>query len=170
MRLLTALTFASGALALATGPVQRPADQQTVQGDALLNPENAVLAIPEITPRDETVSSSEVGKRNPGTEATVRMPTAPGPGAGPLTIAGVTIIFVMGKRWIQRQGEEVLEHFVKHVLFRNGNRARMFVQATANGINFFTMRMAQNVQTYDQDPPTGADFFKLVVRPVNDEL
>ncbi|KAG6317628.1 hypothetical protein E4U44_008544 [Claviceps purpurea] len=170
MRLLTALTFASAALALATGPVQRPADQPTVQGDALLNPENAVLATPEITPRDETVSSSEVGKRNPGTEATVRMPTAPGPGAAPLTIAGITIIFVMGKRWIQRQGEEVLEHFVKHVLFRNGNRARMIVQATANGINFFNMRMAQNVQTYDQDPPTGADFFKLVVRPANDEL
>ncbi|KAG5919630.1 hypothetical protein E4U61_000725 [Claviceps capensis] len=170
MRFLTALTFASGALALATGPVQHPADQQTVQGDALLNPDNAVLTTPGITPQDETVSSSEVEKRNPGTSASVRLPTAMGNSARPITIAGITISFVMAKRWVQRNGEEVLEYFVKHVLFCNRNPTRMIVQASANGLNFFNMRMAANVQSYDEDPPTGANFFELVVRPSNDEL
>ncbi|KAG6293017.1 hypothetical protein E4U09_003162 [Claviceps aff. purpurea] len=167
MRLLTALTFASGALALATGLVHDPADQQTVQGDVLLNPENAVLATPEITPRDETVSSSEVGKRNPGTEATVRMPNGPSPAS--VTIAGITVSFMMAHRWIQVNGKNVLEYYVRNVTFRNGTRGRVFVDAVANGLNFFTMRMAAGVQ-YSDDPPFGADTFKLVVRPINDEL
>ncbi|KAG6124602.1 hypothetical protein E4U12_008061 [Claviceps purpurea] len=170
MRLLTALTFASGALALATGPVHDPADQQTVQGDALLNPENAVLATPEITSRDETASSaelSEVEKRAPGTQASVRMPK--GPSAASVTIAGITVSFIMAHRWIERQGKNVAEYYVKHMTFRNENNARTIVEATANGLKFFTMRMAENVQ-YSEDPPFGADFFKLVVRPVNDEL
>ncbi|KAG5931790.1 hypothetical protein E4U59_007907 [Claviceps monticola] len=170
MRFLTALTFASGALALATGPVQHPADQQTVQGDALLNPGNSVLTTPGTTAQDETVSTSEVGKRNPGTTATVRFPTDIGRSARPITIAGITVTFVMAKRWIQRNGENVLEYFVQHVLFRNGNPTRMIVQATANGLSFFNVRLASNVQTYDNDPPAGASVFELVVRPVNDEL
>ncbi|KAG6116904.1 hypothetical protein E4U14_008278 [Claviceps sp. LM454 group G7] len=173
MRLLTTLAFVSAALALVTGPpVQRPSDQQTVQGDTLLYPENAVLETDSgrrITSRDETVSSSEVEKRMPGTQATVRMPKEPGPGSTPITIAGITITFVMAKRWIQRNGEEVLENFVKHVLFTNRNPARMAVEAVANGITFFSMHMAQNVQSTD-DLPIGADSFKLVVQPLGDEL
>lgn len=47
MRLLKTLAFASGVVALATGPVQPLADQQTVQGDASLKPEDAVVASPE---------------------------------------------------------------------------------------------------------------------------
>lgn len=43
MRLLTALAFTSGVSALATGPVQILADQQTVQDDASLDPKNAVV-------------------------------------------------------------------------------------------------------------------------------
>ncbi|KAG5928294.1 hypothetical protein E4U60_007812 [Claviceps pazoutovae] len=170
MRFLTALTFASGALALATGPIQHPADQQTVQGDALLSPENAVLTTPGITSQDETVSSSEVEKRTPGTSASVRLPTNPDSGALPITIAGIVISFVMSKRWIERNGERVLEWFVQHVIFRNQNPVRTIVEATANGLSLFNMRMAQNVQMYGEDPPAGADFFTLVVRPLNDEL
>ncbi|KAG6066600.1 hypothetical protein E4U32_005663 [Claviceps aff. humidiphila group G2b] len=173
MRLLTTLAFVSAALALVTGPpVQRPSDQQTVQGDTLLYPENAVLETDSgrrITSRDETVSSSEVEKRMPGTQATVRMPKEPGPGSTPITIAGITITFIMAKRWIQRNGEEVLENFVKHVLFTNRNPARMAVEAVANGITFFSMHMAQNVQSTD-DLPIGADYFKITVQPLGDEL
>ncbi|KAG6084503.1 hypothetical protein E4U16_001632 [Claviceps sp. LM84 group G4] len=170
MRLHTTLAFVSGALALATGPlVQHPSDQQTVQGDTSFNAEDTVLVTSEITSRDETVSSSEVEKRMPGTEATVRMPQAPGPGATPITIAGITITFIMAKRWIQRNGEEVLEHYVKHLLFRNQNPGRMAVEAIANGLKFFSMHMAQNVQSTD-DPPTGADYFKLTVEALGDEL
>ncbi|KAG6091222.1 hypothetical protein E4U30_007399, partial [Claviceps sp. LM220 group G6] len=81
MRLLTTLAFVSAALALVTGPpVQRPSDQQTVQGDTLLYPENAVLETDSgrrITSRDETVSSSEVEKRMPGTQAVTRTGTQP---------------------------------------------------------------------------------------------
>ncbi|KAG6116254.1 hypothetical protein E4U13_002010 [Claviceps humidiphila] len=167
MRLLTTLALASGALALATGPVQPPADQQTVEGDALLNPDNAVL-VTEITPRDETVSSSEVDKRMTGTQATVRMPRGPNDPTT-VTIAGITITFIMAHRWVQRQSKNVAEFYVKHVLFANRNPARMAVQAIANGLTFFNMRMAQNVQSSD-DPPMGADTFKLVVSAVSDEL
>ncbi|KAG6095640.1 hypothetical protein E4U30_002163, partial [Claviceps sp. LM220 group G6] len=101
--------------------------------------------------------------------ATVRMPKEPGPGSTPITIAGITITFIMAKRWIQRNGEEVLENFIKHVLFTNRNPARMAVEAVANGITFFSMHMAQNVQSTD-DLPIGADYFKLVVQPLGDEL
>ncbi|KAG6311349.1 hypothetical protein E4U22_002713 [Claviceps purpurea] len=167
MRFLTALTFASGALALATGPVQHPADQQTVQGDTSLNPENAVLATPEITPRDETVSSSEVEKRAPGIEANIPMPK--GPSAASVTIAGITVSFIMAHRWIEVKGKNVVEYYVKHLLFRNETPGRIVVQAIANGLGFFTMRMSGGVQ-YSEDPPFGADTLKLVVRAVNDEL
>ncbi|KAG5934971.1 hypothetical protein E4U60_003430 [Claviceps pazoutovae] len=167
MRFLTALTFASGALALATGPVQRPADQQTVQGDASLNPENAVLATPEITSRDETVSPSGVEKRVPGIEAKIPIPTGPDPKT--VTIAGITVSFIMAHRWIQVNGKNVLEYFVKHLMFRNRNSERTLVEAAANGFTFFTMRMAGGVQ-YTDDPPFGADTLNLVVRPLNDEL
>ncbi|KAG5974399.1 hypothetical protein E4U56_004726 [Claviceps arundinis] len=170
MRLLTTLAFISGALALATrSPVQHLSDIQTVQDDTSFNAEDTVLVIPEITSRDETMSSSKVEKRMPGTEATVRMPTAPGPGSTPITIAGITITFVMAKRWVVRNGVEVFEDFVEHVLFRNGNGARMVVEAVANGIKFFSMHMAAGVQSTDE-LPIGAEHFKLTVQPVSNEL
>lgn len=122
-----------------------------------------------ITSRDETVSSSEVEKRMPGTEATVRLPTEEGPGSTPITIAGIIITFVMAKRWVVRNGVEVFEEFVEHVLFRNGNGARMAVEAVANGVKFFSMRMAAGVQSTDE-LPIGADNFKLTVQSVSDEL
>lgn len=45
MRLLNALTFASGVAAMATGSVQLLTDQQIDQDDASLNPENAVAVV-----------------------------------------------------------------------------------------------------------------------------
>ncbi|KAG6091221.1 hypothetical protein E4U30_007398 [Claviceps sp. LM220 group G6] len=169
MRLLTALALASGALALATGPVQHPADHQTVEGDALLNPENAVLAT-EITTRDETVSSSEVDKRMPGVQASVRIPRGP---ADPttVTIAGITVTFIVAQRWIKKAGKGVMEFSVKSVGFANRNNAgKMIVQAVAKGATFFSMRMAENVQRFADVPTQGPDAFTLIVTAVDDEL
>lgn len=47
MRLLTLLTSACGALALATGPVHRPTDQQAVDSSAPLSLEHAALEVHE---------------------------------------------------------------------------------------------------------------------------
>ncbi|KAG5950797.1 hypothetical protein E4U58_001412 [Claviceps cyperi] len=167
MRFLPVFALASGALALATGPVQQTADQQTVQGDELLNPENAVLATPEITLRDDTVSSSELEKRNPSTQATIRFPAEANP--RPVVIAGITITFTMGYRWVKQAGKNVVQYYVKHLLFANGNPGRTAVQAIANGATFFSMRMAQNVQR-PEDPPAGVNAFTLFVTDVHDEL
>ncbi|KAG6066601.1 hypothetical protein E4U32_005664 [Claviceps aff. humidiphila group G2b] len=168
MRLLTALALASGALALATGPVQHPADHQTVEGDALLNPENAVLAT-EITTRDETVSSSEVDKRMPGVQASIRIPRGP---ADPttVTIAGITVTFIVAQRWIKKAGKGIMEFSVKSVTFANDNAGKKVVQAVAKGATFFSMRMARNVQRFADVPSQGPDAFTLIVTAVDDEL
>ncbi|KAG5974400.1 hypothetical protein E4U56_004727 [Claviceps arundinis] len=167
MRFLTVLALASGAFALATGPVQHPADQQTVEGDALLNPDNAVL-VTEITPRDETVPSSEVDKRMPGVQASVRIPRGPSDPTT-VTIAGITVTFLVAQRWIKKAGKGIMEFSVKSVTFGNDNAGKKIVQAIANGVSFFSMRMAENVQRSD-DAPAGADAFTLIVTPVTDEL
>ncbi|KAG5974401.1 hypothetical protein E4U56_004728 [Claviceps arundinis] len=169
MRLLTTLALASGALALATGPVQHPADHQTVESHALLNPENAVLAT-EITTRDETVSSSEVDKRMPGVEATVRIPRGP-TDPTTVTIAGITVTFLVAQRWIKKAGKGIMEFSVTGVGFANrSHTGKMIVQAVAKGATFFSMRMAENVARFADDPPTGADAFTLIVTAVDDEL
>ncbi|KAG6020638.1 hypothetical protein E4U19_006238 [Claviceps sp. Clav32 group G5] len=168
MRLLTILSLASGALALATGPVKQPADHQLVEGDALLNTENAVLAT-EITPRDETVSSSEVDKRMPGVQATVRIPTGPSDPTT-VTIAGITVTFIVAQRWIKQAGKSVFEFSVKGVGFTNRSHGKMIVQGLVQGVEFFTMRMKENVARFADNPPIGADAFTLVVTAVDDEL
>ncbi|KAG5998118.1 hypothetical protein E4U52_001719 [Claviceps spartinae] len=59
MRLLTTLTFALGALALATGPVKSTTDQAAVNGDASVNLDDAT-ATEEITKWDEGKNESQV--------------------------------------------------------------------------------------------------------------
>ncbi|KAG6055444.1 hypothetical protein E4U32_006277 [Claviceps aff. humidiphila group G2b] len=175
MRLLNALAFASGVLALAIGPVQPLADQQTVQGDATdasLNLENAVVPVSDkLTPRDEIVSSSELEKREPGTSATVRFPGGPN-AANPsaVIIAGVSISFIMAYRYIERQGTRVRDYYVRRIGYHNENAGRIAIQAVANGVEMLNQHIESERQGL-MDPPEGANNFLLVVTPLsNDEL
>ncbi|KAG5987354.1 hypothetical protein E4U52_007674 [Claviceps spartinae] len=104
----------------------------------------------------------------PGVQASVRIPRGP---ADPttVTIAGITVTFIVAQRWIKKAGKGILEFSVKSVAFANDNAGKKIVQAVANGVTFFSMRMAENVQRYD-DAPTGADAFTLIVTAVDNEL
>ncbi|KAG6113282.1 hypothetical protein E4U14_001759 [Claviceps sp. LM454 group G7] len=140
MRLLNALTFASGIVALATGPVQPRTDQQTVQGDASLNPEYSIIAAPEITSRDEAVPSLELDKRMNGALATILMPTVAD--AAAVVIAGVSVSFIMASRVIRRQGQSVTEWFVKQLKIHNQNDSRTAVQLIiGEGITLYDRHM-----------------------------
>ncbi|KAG6284267.1 hypothetical protein E4U45_001100, partial [Claviceps purpurea] len=104
MRLLTLLTFASGALALATGPVHRPADQQAVDGGASLSLEKAVLADHEISRHDEEASQSLEKRMNGITMRGIVLPKASAPAA--LLFNGLKITFSMGIHWVKSQAGE----------------------------------------------------------------
>ncbi|KAG5936094.1 hypothetical protein E4U60_002800 [Claviceps pazoutovae] len=166
MRLLTALAFASGVLALATGPVQHPAGQQEVQGVASFNPGDAALVVPEVAPRDETVSVSALEKRT-GYQADVPLPVVGNPHA--VTIAGVVVTFIMAKRMVERGGAKFAEFFVDKVMFKSLNPGFTKVQAIANGIEFFSRKIVKSFEATGE-VPTGADVFKMFVEPTNDEL
>ncbi|KAG5946751.1 hypothetical protein E4U59_003105 [Claviceps monticola] len=166
MRLLTALAFASGVLALATGPVQHPAGQQEVQGVASFNPEDAALVVPEIAPRDETVSLSALEKRA-GYEAEVPLPVVGNPRS--VTIAGVIVTFIMAKRMVQRGGAEFAEFFVDKIMFKSQNSGFTKIQAIANGVTFFSRKIVKAFEA-SGEVPTGADVFKLFVEQTDDEL
>ncbi|KAG5938162.1 hypothetical protein E4U59_003976 [Claviceps monticola] len=163
MRLLTTLACASGVLALATGPVQPLADQQTVQIDASINPENAVVAASDsITPRDETEPSLELDKRMNGSMATIFLPTVAD--AAAIVIAGVSVSFIMASRVIRRQGQDVTEWFVKRLKFHNTNRTNTVVSCIANGINLYNREMRKEfVETMPRDVPEGLRTFSMVV-------
>ncbi|KAG5963892.1 hypothetical protein E4U56_002536 [Claviceps arundinis] len=142
MRLLNALTFASGVAAMATGSVQLLTDQQIDQDDASLNPENAVavVAAPEITSRDDTVPSLELDKRMNGAIATILMPTVAD--AAAVVIAGVSVSFIMASRVIRRQGQSVTEWFVKQLKIHNQNDSRTVVQLViGEGITLYDRHM-----------------------------
>ncbi|KAG6099470.1 hypothetical protein E4U14_007293 [Claviceps sp. LM454 group G7] len=171
MRLLNALVFVSGVVALATGPVQPLADQQTVQSDASLNSENAVVA-PETAPRDETVPSLELDKRMNGAMATILLPHVAE--AAPVIIAGVSVSFIMASRVIRRQGQSVTEWFVKHVKVHNQNNSRTMVQlilqAYGQGISLYDRHMNKEfVET--RTIPDGVAFktMKIVVSQLSDD-
>ncbi|KAG5953464.1 hypothetical protein E4U58_000389 [Claviceps cyperi] len=169
MRLLNALAFASGVVALATGPVQPLADQQSVQGDTSLNPENAVVASPEIALRDETVPSLELDKRMNGAMATLLLPTVAD--AAAVVIAGVSVSFIMGSRVIRRQGQRVTEWFVHRLKFHNMNTSRTSVQLVMQqGVMFYDRHMAKDfVET--RDVPDGVQRLTMVVSQLpHDEL
>ncbi|KAG6054804.1 hypothetical protein E4U32_006686 [Claviceps aff. humidiphila group G2b] len=173
MRLLNALAFASGVVALATGPIQPLADQQTVQGDASPNnPENAVIAASEITSGDEKVPSLELDKRMNGAMATILLPHVAD--AAPVIIAGVSVSFIMASRVIRRQGQSVTEWFVKHVKVHNQNNSRTMVQlilqAYGQGISLYDRHMNKEfVET--RTIPDGVAFkaMKIVVSQLSDD-
>ncbi|KAG6280628.1 hypothetical protein E4U46_000504 [Claviceps purpurea] len=161
MRLLTALAFASGVSALATGPVQPLADQQTVQVDASINPENAVVAAPELTPKDETETSLELDKRMNGSMATIFMPQVAD--AAAVVIAGVSVSFIMASRVIRRQGQDITEWFVKRMKFHNMNPTTTFVQCVAANMGLFQGEMRKEFVEETRDIPEGIRAFKMVV-------
>ncbi|KAG6104005.1 hypothetical protein E4U13_000253 [Claviceps humidiphila] len=168
MRLLTALAFASGVVALATGPVQPPTDQQTVQGDASLNLDNAVVAASEITSRDDTVPSQDLDKRMNGAMATILMPTVAD--AAAVVIAGVSVSFIMASRVIRRQGQSVTEWFVKQLKIHNQNDSRTVVQLViGEGITLYDRHMNKEfVET--RTIPEGIKALTMTVSQQNNEL
>ncbi|KAG6099735.1 hypothetical protein E4U30_001745 [Claviceps sp. LM220 group G6] len=170
MRLLTALAFASGVLALVTGPVQPLADQQTVQDDASLNLENAVVPPSELTARDEIVSSSELEKREPSTSATVRFPGPNEDDPSAVVIAGISITFIMAYRYVVRQGQSVRDYYVMFISYHNQNAGRVAIQAVGNGVRMLDRHIEREGRGL-MVPPAGANNFLLVVRRLfNNEL
>ncbi|KAG6119688.1 hypothetical protein E4U14_004989 [Claviceps sp. LM454 group G7] len=167
MRLLTLLTFVSGALALATGPAHRPADQQTVDANASLNPENPILADHEITRRDEEASQS-LEKRTGLALNGLSLPTTPTPKA--MVIAGVKITFSMVLRWVKQEGGEWLyQYAVESMKVANELNQRLSVEIVAAGnmiLNAHLSALGESTAT----PPEGATTFNLFVNELNNEL
>ncbi|KAG6275372.1 hypothetical protein E4U47_000946 [Claviceps purpurea] len=156
MRVLIALGFACGALAVAIGPVQSSKDNRTVNGEGSPNLKNAV-ATHEITHQDEELSSSKLNKRvGRGVQLNdIQLPP------------GVTVSFIMASRYVRAQGTNILQYYVKNMSFHNQNAQRVAVQAIANGINFFSYRLGdQGIRA--GTPPDGAATFMLVIEPVPD--
>ncbi|KAG6062096.1 hypothetical protein E4U17_003546 [Claviceps sp. LM77 group G4] len=168
MRLLTTLTFALGALALATGPVKSTADQLAVHGDASVNLDDAT-AIEGITKRDEEASPSELDKRIGGGTVMRDIPLPHIPNPAPIIIAGVTIIFNMAARWTVVNGNLNLDYYAKSVRFTNLSARRLVVEAIANGANIFFRHMS--VGRIDTGTcPENAENLRLYISPALDEL
>ncbi|KAG6165125.1 hypothetical protein E4U24_002528 [Claviceps purpurea] len=166
MRILIALGFACGALAVAIGPVQSSKDNRTVNGEGSPNLKNAV-ATHEFTHQDEELSSSKLNKRvGRGVQLNdIQLPRRPNP--EPVILAGVTVSFIMASRYVRAQGTNILQYYVKNMSFHNQNAQRVAVQAIANGINFFSYRLGdQGIRA--GTPPDGAATFMLVIEPVAD--
>ncbi|CCE27245.1 uncharacterized protein CPUR_00717 [Claviceps purpurea 20.1] len=168
MRLLTLLTFASGALALATGPVHRPADQQAVDDDASLSLEKAVLADHEITRHDEEASQSLEKRVNGITMRGIGLPKTGAPAA--MIFNGVKITFVMGVHWVKTEGGKwVYENYVQSMHLLNQLNRRISVQIVAAGQTFLREHMAQ-LGEGDGTPPEGAKTFDLYISELHTEL
>ncbi|KAG5993624.1 hypothetical protein E4U52_001798 [Claviceps spartinae] len=168
MRILIALGFACGALAVAIGPVQSSKSSLTVDGKESTDLINAVTTH-EITHQDEELSSSKLNKRV-GRGIVIndlQIPRRPNP--EPVILAGVTVSFIMASRYVRVKGTNILQYYVKNMSFHNQNAQRMAVQAIANGINFFSYHLSeQGIRV--GNPPDGAQTFKLSIEPVDSEL
>ncbi|KAG5928043.1 hypothetical protein E4U60_007879 [Claviceps pazoutovae] len=168
MRLLTLLTFACGALALATGPVHRPADQQAVDGDAPLNLEKAVLADQEIPRHDEEASQSLEQRANGIAVDGLRFPKTATPGA--MIIAGVKITFTMAFHWIKTEGgKRVFEYYVESLKVVNEVNRRLSVEMTSAGKMILNAHMNQLGET-TATPPENAETFGLFISELHGEL
>ncbi|KAG6297187.1 hypothetical protein E4U46_000093 [Claviceps purpurea] len=169
MRLLTTLTFALGALALATGPVKSTTDQLAVNGDVSVNLDDAT-AVEGITKRDEEASpSEELEKRIAGgvVARNIQLPHIPNP--LPITVAGVMITYNMVARWRMIDGRLTLDYVAQSLRFVNLSARRLLVEAMAHGANFYFRRL--NVGRIDTGiTPDDTETFNLVISPVNDEL
>ncbi|KAG5931354.1 hypothetical protein E4U59_000401 [Claviceps monticola] len=168
MRLLTLLTFACGALALATGPVHRPADQQAVDGDASLHLEKAVLADQEITRHDEEASQSLEQRANGISLRGIKFPTTGSPKA--MFIAGVKITFTMALHWVKTEGGKwVYEYYVKSMKVANEVNRRLSVEMVAVGGAFLDAHLNQMGER-TVTPPAGAETFGLYISELHGEL
>ncbi|KAG6054235.1 hypothetical protein E4U32_007065 [Claviceps aff. humidiphila group G2b] len=166
MRLLTVLSLACGALALATGPVQPLTDSFTVDGGGSLNLKDAAVA-QEITRRDEEVSSSKLDKRTGFLMENLILPNEANPQN--VVYAGITISFIMATRYVMRQGRRVQQWYTESMYFQNNGAQRMAVQAVALGEKFFYSRLdSDGAASGNPDPK--ASTFSLSITPVNDEL
>ncbi|KAG6046624.1 hypothetical protein E4U39_001174 [Claviceps sp. Clav50 group G5] len=166
MRLLTALSLACGALALATGPVQPLTDSLTVSGGKSLNLRNAAVA-QEITRRDEEVSSSELEKREGFLLKDLWLPNEPNPQN--VVFAGVTISFIMATRFVMRQGRRVKQWYTESMHFQYHGDRRVAVQAMAAGEKFFYSHLS-NEGGASGNPDPQASTYSLAIDVVNDEL
>ncbi|KAG5956689.1 hypothetical protein E4U56_006435 [Claviceps arundinis] len=167
MRLLTLLPFACGALALATGPVRRPADQQAVDGDATVSLQNAVLADHEITQRDEKASQS-LEKRTGFSLKEIALPTESSPAA--MVFAGIKITFTMALHWVKLVGGEwVYEPYVQAMHVVNEVNERLAVQIVAAGQTLLDTHMSALAEA-TANPQENAGFFDLFISEVNNEL
>ncbi|KAG5974708.1 hypothetical protein E4U13_000492 [Claviceps humidiphila] len=167
MRLLTLLSLACGALALATGPVQPLTDSLAVHGGESLNLKDAAVA-QEITRRDEEVSSSELDKREGFLLKDLWLPDEPNPAN--VVFAGVTISFIMATRYVMRQGRRVKQWYTESMHFQNNGPNRVAVQAMALGEKFFYSRLGEDGGDASGNPNPRASTYSLSITPVNDEL
>ncbi|KAG5939244.1 hypothetical protein E4U59_003249 [Claviceps monticola] len=166
MRLLTLLTFASGALALATGPVHRPADQRAVYDDASLKLEKAVLADQEITRHDEEASQSLEKRVNGITMRGIMLPKSVAPAA--MLFNGLKITFTMGIHWVKTEGGKwVYENYVQSMHLLNQLNRRMSVQIIAAGQTLLAEHM-NRLGEGDAAPPEGTKTFDLYISELHD--
>ncbi|KAG5951158.1 hypothetical protein E4U58_001296 [Claviceps cyperi] len=167
MRLLTALSLACGALALATGPVQSLTDSLTVDdGDSPINLQNAAV-VQEITRRDEKVSSSELEKREGFYLQDLWLPDEPYPKN--VIYAGVTISFIMGVRYVMQQGKRIKQYYTQTMHFQYDGKQRVAVQAMAAGQKFFYSHL-NNLESGSANPDPKASTYSLAITPIKDEL
>ncbi|KAG5994481.1 hypothetical protein E4U52_001103 [Claviceps spartinae] len=167
MRLLTILTSACGALALATGPVHRPTDQQAVDGSASLSLEHAALEpleVHDFTRRDEKALS--VGKRNTILNG-LKLPTTASPAS--VVLFGVKIIYNMAGHFVKEGKEYIYHYFVQSMQVINELEERMAVEITAAGQTIIDAHLSQS-QSATGTVPAGAQTFALVLRDLNNEL
>ncbi|KAG5973680.1 hypothetical protein E4U58_004618 [Claviceps cyperi] len=168
MRLLTFLTLASGALALATGPVHRPADQQAVDDNASLHLENAVLVDHEITRRGEEAPQS-LEKRGSGAQMrNIFLPSVFSP--APFIINGVKITYTMGVHWVHREGYgRIAEYYVKSMQLFNQLNRNLVVQIVVAGAKIINQSMSPLGQV-NGDVPENAQSFDVYITESHTEL
>ncbi|KAG6064468.1 hypothetical protein E4U32_000215 [Claviceps aff. humidiphila group G2b] len=164
MRLLTILTSACGALALATGPVHRPTDQQAVDSSAPLSLEHAALEVHDFTRRDEKALS--VGKRNTILNG-LKLPTTASPAS--VALMGVKIIYNMAGHFVKEGSRYLYHYYVESMQVINELEERMVVEITAAGQTVIDAHLSQS-QSATGTVPAGAQTFALVLRELNNEL
>ncbi|KAG6046382.1 hypothetical protein E4U17_007907 [Claviceps sp. LM77 group G4] len=165
MRLLTLLISACGALALATGPVHRPTDQQAVDDGASLSLENSALASHEITRRDEKAPLS-VHKRNSIFNG-IKLPTIASPQS--FAVYGIKIVYTMVGNWVKVNRDYIYQYTVESIKVINELEERMSVSLVSAGHTFIDAHLSQ-AQEATGNPPSGAETFALIIRDLHGEL
>ncbi|KAG5953487.1 hypothetical protein E4U58_000365 [Claviceps cyperi] len=168
MRLLTLLTLASGALALATGPVHRSADQQAVEDGASLPLENAALADHEITRRDEEALQSLERRGYGASMQGLMLPREQSP--KDLVISGVRFTFTMALHWVKTQaGAWVYDYYVKSIHAFNELNREVVLQIAAAGQKVLSQHISQ-LGSADANLPEAAQTFDVYITESRTEL